>query len=210
MNRASIFSAITVSAIAALGLALSPSSSVAQQELPLAPSPNMQAPAPELPPGLSSFSSNKLSAAAAVSFPSANTVDWWRNRKFTYHYETIRIDEYITSAQLTTNNNLDFVLYLYSAEVATGTSCQRSVLNYFYGKLQQFYTGQQPWLYLPGKGVQTWTDTCNPALDHKVPLSGNYAWNYRSLDKNGSRFEFWNPHYNGLGFISDFIFTRIQ
>jgi hypothetical protein len=63
---------------------------------------------------------------------------------------------------------------------------------------------------LPGTGVQTWKDTCDPALDHDVPLAGSYAWNVYPLDPYGLRFEFQNSNYNPYGYIANFIFRRIR
>jgi hypothetical protein len=199
MNRASIFSAIVASAIAALGLALSPSNSVVAQ------SPDFPS---ILPPALDNPKDARPEAAAAL-FPPASTLAFWRNRRFNYFYKTTTGNQYTQSAELDTNHALGFELFVFSGQSYGGTSCERSVLNEFHGTLELF-TKPQLSIKLPGTGVQTWTDTCDPALDHKVPLSGFWAWIVYPLDRHGSRFEFQNSNYANDGFIADFIFTKIK
>jgi hypothetical protein len=161
-----------------------------------------------VPPALRNPKDTRPEAAAAA-FPPARTLAFWKNREFTFYHQTFTGNEYIESAQLSTNDALGFQLYLFSGQTYGGTSCERSVLNYLHGTLQLF-TAPQLWIKLPGTGVQTWKDTCDPALDHDVPLAGSYAWNVYPLDSYGLRFEFQNSNYTQYGYIANFIFRRIR
>jgi hypothetical protein len=163
-----------------------------------------------VPPALRNPKDTRAEAAAIV-FPPASTLAWWKdNRVFTFYQQIPSgINQYIEAAQLSTNEALGFQLFLFSGQTYGGTSCERSVLNYFHGTLELF-TAPQLWIKLPGTGVQTWKDTCDPALDHDVPLAGSYAWNVYPLDPYGLRFEFQNSNYNPYGYIANFIFRRIR
>ena len=146
---------------------------------------------------------------AVVTFPPASTPHFWKNRVLTFHKEVYAGNEYTQAAQLSTDANLNFVLYLFSGQTYGGTTCERSVLNSLHGTLQLF-TSPQLWIKLPGTGVQEWRDTCNPAIDQDVPLRGSEAWNVYPLDGYGLRFEFQNANYHQYGWIEDFVFRRIK
>ena len=54
---------------------------------------------------------------AVVTFPPASTPHFWKNRVLTFHKEVYAGNEYTQAAQLSTDANLNFVLYLFSGHL---------------------------------------------------------------------------------------------